>query len=350
MSSMSLDGSYAVPVSGPDRRLAWLRALWLKVQGVARTAWHHARVILSGAVRLPRWIANATLSLLSSKAGYDTTINVIGTGVRAVALGVGWAVGRVGHGLSWLGDTTARLVGRVRPAAETWLRQTAARVAAPVRDSVRWLGDVLAGTGIVAASLARTPLVRSASTTGAKVAAGVFAIHAVSKGAVAAKIIAAVPASMDVVIAATNPLLALAAVGVVTLSAMGAALARLMAAGDHDGPDDGGTEAVPSAVQADAEDVEGVLTDLEQIARTVHVVVQTDGSVVVEGIPTTVPEDLREVVARIAADAAVKHMQRTLRVRPIPSRDDRRPFTKAAREALVAEAKRRKAGTEQQAA
>jgi hypothetical protein len=32
---------------------------------------------------------------------------------------------------------------------------------------VRWLAGVLAGTGIVAEGLARTPLVRSVSTTGA---------------------------------------------------------------------------------------------------------------------------------------------------------------------------------------
>ena len=69
-----------------------------------------------------------------------------------------------------------------------------------------------------------------------------------------------------------------------------------------------------------------------------------------EGIPATVPADLREVVARIAADAAVRHMQRTLRVRPTPSRDDRRLWSKVAREALVAEAKRRRQGAEQQAA
>ena len=35
-------------------------------------------------------------------------------------------------------------------------------------------------------------------------------------------------------------------------------------------------------------------------------------------------------------------MERTLRVRPTPSRDDRRLFTKAAREALIAEARRRR--------
>ena len=155
---------------------------------------------------------------------------------------------------------------------------------------------------------------------------------------------------MDLVLLLANPWVALAGVGVVTLSAMGIALARLLAAGDHDGPDDSGTEAVMGTVAVDAEEVEGVLTDLEQIARTVHVVVEVDGSVVVEGIPATVPADLREVVARIAADAAIRHMQRTLRVRPTPSRDDRRLFTKAAREAMLAEARRRMNGPEQQAA
>jgi hypothetical protein len=70
----------------------------------------------------------------------------------------------------------------------------------------------------------------------------------------------------------------------------------------------------------------------------------------VEGIPAMIPADLREVVAGIAADAAVGHVQRTLRVRPTPSRDDRRLWTKAAREALIAEAKRRKHGPVQTAA
>jgi hypothetical protein len=350
MSTMSTDGSYAVPVSGPDQRLAWLSALLLKLQGIARSAWTHARVVLSGAIRLPRWVAQAALSLLSSRAGYDTVVNAIGTGVRAVAHGIGWAIGRLSRGLSWVGDRTARHVGRVWPAAETRLRQTAARVLRPVRDGLQWLGDVVAGTGVVAEGLAHTPLVRSVATTSAKVAAGVLAVHALSKGAVAAKIVATVPTSMDLLVAATNPWIALAAVGVVTLSAMGIALARLLAAGNDNGPDDGGTEAVMGTVQADAEEVEGVLTDLEQIAHTVHVVVDVDGSVLVEGIPASVHEDLREVVARIAGDAAVRHMQRTLRVRPTPSRDDRRLWTKAAREALIAESRRRRDGEEQEAA
>jgi hypothetical protein len=144
---------------------------------------------------------------------------------------------------------------------------------------------------------------------------------------------------MDAIILLTNPWVALGGVAAVTLAAMGIALARLLAAGNDDGPDDGDGEAMPAAEGVEA--VDAVLTDLAEIAKSVHVVVEVDGSVTVQDIPAAVPADLREVVARIAADAAVTHMQRTLRVRPTPSRDDRRLLTKAAREALIAEAKRR---------
>ena len=54
----------------------------------------------------------------------------------------------------------------------------------------------------------------------------------------------------------TNPWIALGGVGVVTLAAMGIALARLLAAGsDDDGPDDDGTEATAGTVQAAVADV-----------------------------------------------------------------------------------------------
>ena len=54
------------------------------------------------------------------------------------------------------------------------------------------------------------------------------------------------------------------------------------------------------------------------------------------------PDDLGQAVAEIALDAAMRHIRRTLPVRPNPSRDDRRLFTKAARDAIRAEAARRK--------
>ena len=73
----------------------------------------------------------------------------------------------------------------------------------------------------------------------------------------------------------------------------------------------------------------------------VNVEIQRDGSVVVTGIPDSVPADLGQAVAEIALDAAMQHIHRTLPVRPNPSRDDRRLFTKTARDAIRAEAQRR---------
>ena len=96
----------------------------------------------------------------------------------------------------------------------------------------------------------------------------------------------------------------------------------------------------PSRRRAPDLEVE-VLTDLTVIAGKVNVEIQRDGSVVVTGIPDTVPEDLGQVVAEIALDAAMRQIRRTLPVRPVPSRDDRRLFTKAARDAVRAEAARR---------
>jgi hypothetical protein len=84
-----------------------------------------------------------------------------------------------------------------------------------------------------------------------------------------------------------------------------------------------------------------VRTDETVIAAKVNVEIQRDGSVVVTGILDTVPEDLGQVVAEIALEAAMRHIRRTLPVRPVPSSDDRRVLTKAARDAIRAEAQRR---------
>jgi hypothetical protein len=125
------------------------------------------------------------------------------------------------------------------------------------------------------------------------------------------------------------------------LIAMGVAAARLAREVRQPEPPTvtAAAASVPVDEGSDAEIV--VLTDLAVIAGKVNVEVQRDGSVVVTGIPDTVPPDLGQVVAEIALDAAMRQIRRTLPVRPVPSRDDRRLFTKAARDAIRAEAARR---------
>jgi hypothetical protein len=79
---------------------------------------------------------------------------------------------------------------------------------------------------------------------------------------------------------------------------------------------------VPDLEHPDLE--QEILTDLSIIAGKVNVEIQRDGSVLVTGIPDTVPEDLGQAVAEIALDAAMRQVRRTPPVRPNPSRDDRR--------------------------
>ncbi len=68
--------------------------------------------------------------------------------------------------------------------------------------------------------------------------------------------------------------------------------------------------------------------------------VRTDGSVMAHGIPDDIPRRQGERIARIATDAALRQFTRTRKVRPCPSRDDKRLFTKVAKEAIRDQATR----------
>jgi hypothetical protein len=55
-----------------------------------------------------------------------------------------------------------------------------------------------------------------------------------------------------------------------------------------------------------------------------------------------VPPDLGQAVAEMALDAATPQLERTLRLRRTPTRDDRRVLTKVAHDAIRVEAARRR--------
>ena len=75
--------------------------------------------------------------------------------------------------------------------------------------------------------LATTDLVRTCTTRAAMAAVTLISVHALTQGALAAKLVAALPWTMDAVIAVTNPTRALAFVAGTMLIAMGVAAARL---------------------------------------------------------------------------------------------------------------------------
>ncbi len=86
------------------------------------------------------------------------------------------------------------------------------------------------------------------------------------------------------------------------------------------------------------------LIDWDAVAAS-PIEITNDGSVVVHGIPKSIATEYGEVIAQIATDAALKHWRRTRTSRPTPSRDDRRLFTKAAKEALRKHAAERQPDT-----
>ena len=349
--SVPLDGTYSVPVSGPSARLAMLRTIMLKAAGIARNAWAHTRTTLQLASRLPKSVAVTVNSVLATNTGYTTltrisraVLSTAWNGLTRLLRGVGRAA-RTAVGVAPLA------VGFASPAGADLTLGVTQVVTETVTGLFDRLDGLVRGAGELAWGLAHTTLVRSTVTTAASMASGVFVVHSLTQGLLAVKIVQAAPSLMTAVVWATNPWRTLAMVAAVALIAMGVALARLVHGSRHEEPvvNDGpefdpeppaAATQVPFTVVPDMGPimVEPVMVepeiDWDAVVSSVRVEITNDGSVVVVGIPNAVPREYGEVIARIATDAALKHWNRTRVSRPCPSRDDRRLFTKAAKEAV----------------
>jgi hypothetical protein len=152
---------------------------------------------------------------------------------------------------------------------------------------------------------------------------------------------------MEAVLFLTNPLRALTMVAAAFVAALGFAAFRLLDAADSPTPDESAQAAEPfvdpgtPVLVAEPRIVRKPVYDLERIAAQVNVEVTPDGSVLVHGIPTELPDEVGHQVAKIAADAATARLAKVLLHRAVPTRDGRRLLTKSAREALPAEGRRR---------
>ena len=336
-----IDGTYAVPVGGPSPHLMMLRAVLLKAAGIARNAWHGTRTTLRLAGQLPRSAAITVASLLATNAGYTALTGTVRTllrtgwnGICTLARGVG-KVGRAAAGLVTLG------VGHVSATGADWTLRVTDTIADKATGVARAVDAAVRGAGELAWTLAHTTLVRTAVTVAASTASAVFVVHTLTQGLLAFRIVKAMPALMTVVVWATDPWRTLALVGAVAGAAMGLALARLIRTKPVDEewePEPptpaAGKKPIPPAPEAQPRPSVVPMIDFEKIAASVTIEITNDGSVVVHGIPADVPREYGEVIARIATEAALKHWRRTRTSRPTPSRDDRRLFTKAAKEAL----------------
>lgn len=328
--------TYTEHVSGPSPLVAILRAVYLKVTGVMHSAWSTARIVLTAALRVPGTVAATVTSVLSSKAGYSAVTSGLRGFLRGVWNGITRCARFLGRLFNRTGKGLVTLVGHVSPAAADLLYAVLTRVSATVTHAAQRIDSIVRTAGEVLWMLVNTAMVGTVSTAAAGVAAALMMIHEATSGAIAKWLIQQVPALVTVVGWVTNPWASLLLVALSTLGAIGLALIRLLSAGEP-GPeptDDNGPEDPAGAEDWTRWQASIDQEALDSLVHGLHVSVAPDGSVSVSGIPEWVPENMRNHVAKVAANAALKQWERTIRTRPTPSRDDRRLFTKAARDAV----------------
>ena len=344
-------GTYSVPISGPSAALAFLRALTLKAHAVARAAWAKSLLTLNTAVRLPAAVAAGVQAALSTRVGFQAASGSARAAARLVWSGVrsgARLVGRIGRGI---GRAATTLVGYVSPAGADVMVDACESIATQTTGWATRIDNAVTTAGNIAYDLLHTTLVRTVVTMTATIASAMATVHWLSQGVVATRLVRAMPFLMDAVIFATNPARTLGLIGIATIVAMAIALARLLhATRSHPTPNvENKADGPPQEEEVEQKQEEELPLNWEEIAANLRIEVCSDGSVIAHGIPETIPHHQGEQIARIATDAAVRQLHRTKPVRPCPSRDDKRLFTKLAREALRAEGRRR-SGPDQQAA
>jgi len=343
--STAISGTYPVPIAGPSPHLALLRALMLKIRGVARHLWASTGTALSVTGRLPHAVATAVHSLLSTQAGYRAVTGVVRTVTSGLWGAVRWVACTVGRACRAIADAVTTAVGAVSPTAGDLLHATVDTIAENATGLGRRIDGVVRGGGELVWALTHTQLVQSTVTMTASAASGLFTVHSLTQGLLATKVVQTIPSLLTAAVWATDPVRLLAVVaaaaGAAILIALGRLIAGSGASGDPGGPDDDEPTSAsetppmprPQLLDATTEDwVPGI--DWDAVAASVRIEIAPDGSVTVVGIPNSVPKEYGELIARVATAAALKHWRRTIKSRPTPSRDDRRLFTKAAKEAV----------------
>lgn len=344
--------TYTIPVSGPSPRLAMLRALALKAAHRVGQLLTAVKVTLTRGTHLVRTAASAVLAIVGSEAGYQLVRHAVRTVATTTATAVKAGLRLLGRGLKFLARTARTAIALVSPTAADvverkagdWIVEPVAHVATTIST---WMGNVAQ----LGWELSDSSLVKAVTVRAAQVAGLILAIHSLSQGAVASRIVQALPWLMDTVLWITSPVKALALVATGFLAALAFTAVRLLGSGNDPEPTEPATAPEPvldpgtPLLVAEPHPIEQPSFDLEKVAASVNVEVAPDGSVLVHGIPGDLPEDVALQVARIAADAATARLEKVLLHRAVPNRDDRRLLTKSAREALRAEGRRKARAT-----
>lgn len=330
---------YSIPVSGPDPRLAMLRALTVKSRAHLTRIWTTLRIGLGRATRFARATASTALAALGHPAGYHAVRYSLRT-VSTTAVGLlrrGFEL--LGRGLRALGRLAHDGLAAVAPGVADTVASTLGRViTAPARTVTRTALAWIADAGQLLWSLSGTSLVRTITTRTAQAASIVLGIHTLTHGAVSARIVQALPWAMDAIVTMTNPAWALAAVGIAFTTAMALAALRVLRHPSLDpDPDElqspGGLDLATPNLPTGPRRLSAE-QDYRPLIASLNIEITPDGTVLVHGIPDHIPVDLGAQLAEIAADAATARLERILLHRAVPTRDDRRLLTKVARDAV----------------
>jgi hypothetical protein len=217
----------SITVSGPSTALAYARVLAAKARGWAGAVVTYVKMAIRTITRIPKAVANVALSALSTRIGYDTFTTVVGKAARFLGRLASKAVRMVGRGLRKAAGFVTGLVRHVAPKVADAADRASEAVAAVADAVVTTIEVALTSVSQIIGALVRSPLVIVATIRAAGIASAALAVHALTKGAAAARIVRAIPAAMTGVVWATNPWKLLAAVVGVMAGAMAFAAFRL---------------------------------------------------------------------------------------------------------------------------
>lgn len=337
----TIPDTVSITVSGPSTALAYARALAAKAQGWVGAALFYVKMGIKAMTQIPKMVANVALSALSTRIGYETVVSTVGKAARFIGRTVSKAVRAVGRGLKKIGGFFTGLLGRIAPKAAKKAKQVLDTVATACDAVFTRIEATITGVSHILGALVRSPLVVLSTIRAAAIASGALAVHAITKGAVAARIVRLIPAAMTAVVWLTSPWkLLLAVLGVMAgATAFSAVRVARMTTPPPVKPTPIRTPKTQSPpVEEPVTEPELSREDFESLVAGLKVVIAVDGSIEVHGIPASLPPEEQQRIAQTAADAATEQLQRLVRRgRPISSAD-RRTVTKVAQAAVLADA------------
>ena len=264
-------------ISGPNPKLAMLRALDLRATDIAARAWTSIKTLGDLIARTPGWVGHAVLGILSTPAGYATTINTITLSIRAAYRIIDRGICLVGRLAAASTGAAAGSISTIAPTLGHTLICLHADTVDAVNSAYENLNARIHRFGEALQDLADTALVRSTATRTAALASALIVVNIITRGIITTRIFDLAPGMAGVVAAATSPWWLLLATGTVTVTAAAwAARTHLTHAGA------------------------GLPEDLDLIVN-----IEADGSITVTGIPSSLPRSTADQIAQQAITSAL---------------------------------------------